>query len=127
MSQLYDLKRGGVGTREDACEEQYLIMMEYLTFPETIAFALMLAKIPNVFANEKNILEVVAEKLARTNGEQITIRDMQNMLKEIARIVRIKSNDGTTESRDKTTDLIDIFLEKARKHGYKDADRFFST
>ena len=127
MSQLYDLKRGGIGTREDAEEEQYLIMLEHLTFPELIALALMLAKIPAVFANEKNVLEAAAEKLARTNGEQTTICDMQDTLKEIARIIRIKSTGGTSVSRDKTADLVNVFLEKAKRHGYKDADRFFSA
>lgn len=126
MSQIYDLKRGGLGSYEDVCEEQYLIMLEYLTVAEIIAFALMLAKIPHaLFAKEKNTLESSATRMSGINGAPVPVLVVQETLKEIANILQIKRNNGPEESRDKTAATVNIFLKKAEDRGYKDTDKFF--
>lgn len=128
MSQLYKLRRGGVGHFDEAWQEDLVIMMEFLTIEEIISFVKQLKYTIAVYSNDTTRLEEARSVLLRR--KKLTINDINKALKIIADVayskvffsdspwLRFPLWQGAPNKTIKT--IIKSFKEKAVARGYKE-------
>jgi hypothetical protein len=124
MSQLFELKRGGVGHYNDVVKEQFTIFLEHLSVVELDALALKLTKTPIAhYKNENDIL--CRARLILNQPQLLTSEATKGAIENIAFVLCIKTRPGKTEAKELATTIIKNYLPIAVADGFKDEEKFF--
>jgi len=123
MSQLYDLKCGGVGSYNDIVKEQFAIFLGHLLVAELETLTLKLMRTPNArYINEVNILS-----RAHITLSILTKESVERAIIDIADILFIKTRPGNDAAKKKTVAVIKEYIPLAIINGYKDEDGILKT
>ncbi len=119
MSQLYELKKGGIGNFDEAWKEDLVIMMEFLTLEELDDLIFHLSEIKEIPNCDDELLEKAGGKISADNNEA-SVNNFNEALNIIAKIIYSRMFCPMDFSINKLKKFIEPYKKKAFSRGYKE-------